>query len=61
MKELTDKEIITLLNSLVNSGDLKLKVNLTEDNYENIASSTLSYKNRKINSVKFTKKKGMDV
>ena len=61
MKELTDKEIITLLNSLVNSGDLKLKVNLTEDNYENIASSTLSYKNRKIASVKFTKKKGMDV
>lgn len=61
MKELTDKEIISLLKSLVNSGDLKLKVNLTENNYENIASSTLSYKNRKITSVKFTKKKGMDV
>lgn len=61
MKELTDKEIVTLLNALVNSGDLKLKVNLTEDNYESVASSTLSYKNRKITSVKYTKKKGVDV
>lgn len=61
MKELTDKEIVTLLNTLVNSGDLKLKVNLTEDNYESIASSTLSYKNRKITSAKYTKKKGVDV
>lgn len=61
MKELTDKEIITLLNSLINSGELKLKVNLIEDNYENIASSTLSYKNRKIANVKFTKKKSIDI
>lgn len=61
MKELTDKEIVTLLNALVNSGDLKLKVNLTEDNYESVASSTLSYKNRKITSAKYTKKKGVDV
>lgn len=61
MKELTDKEIVTLLNALVNSGHLKLKVNLTEDNYESVASSTLSYKNRKITSAKYTKKKGVDV
>lgn len=61
MNKLTDKEIISLLKSLVNSGDLKLKVNLTEDNYENIASSTLSYKNRKIASSKFTRKKDSDL
>lgn len=61
MKELTDKEIVTLLNSLVNSGDLKLKVNITEDNYESIATSALTYKNRKITNVKYTKKKGIDV
>lgn len=57
MKELTDKEIITLLNSLVNSGDLRLKVNLKDDMLESIATSTLTYKNRKIVSTKYTKTK----
>lgn len=57
MGKLTDKEVISLLKSLVNSGELKLKVNITEDIYDNIASSTLFYKNRKISSVRYTKRK----
>lgn len=57
MKELTDKEIITLLNSLVNSGDLRLKVNIKDDMLESIATSTLTYKNRKIVNTKYTKTK----
>lgn len=57
MKELTDKEIITLLNSLVNSGYLRLKVNIKDDMLESIATSTLTYKNRKIVNTKYTKTK----
>lgn len=51
MKKLTEKEIISLLESLVNSGDLRLKVNIKEDSHEYAASAFLTYKDRKIFSV----------
>lgn len=54
-RKLTEKELIELFKSLVNSGDLKLKVNITENDYETIASSVLSYKGRKILNVKYSK------
>lgn len=54
-RKLTEKELIELFKSLVNSGDLKLKVNITENDYETIASSVLSYKSRKILNVKYSK------
>lgn len=57
MEKLTDKEIITLLNSLIHSGDLKLKVSIKDDIWESIATSTLVYKGRKITTVKDTKAK----
>lgn len=57
MKELTDKEIISLLNSLVHSGDLRLKVSIKDDMLETIATSTLTYKNRKIINSKYSKSK----
>lgn len=59
MRELTDKEIIAILKSLVYSGDLKLKVNVTEDEHEITASGILNYKNRKIANVKYVKNKSM--
>lgn len=52
MGKLTDKEVLNLLHSLVNSGDLKLKVNIKDNLYEYIATSTLTYKGQKIISVK---------
>lgn len=54
MKELTDKEIISLLNSLIHSGDLRLKVNIKDGALETIATSTLTYKNRKITNSKYS-------
>ena len=57
MEKLTDKEVITLLNSLIHSGDLRLKVNIKEDMLETIATSTLTYKNRKLVSSKYSKSK----
>lgn len=57
MKELTDKEIISFLNSLVHSGDLRLKVSIKDDMLETIATSTLTYKNRKITNSKYSKSK----
>lgn len=52
MEKLTDKEIISLLLSLIQSGDLKVKTNIKDNVYEYIATSTLTYKNRKIFSAK---------
>ena len=57
MEKLSDKEIITLLNSLINSGSLKLKVNIKDDLYEYIATGTLTYNGRKIVTCKNTKSK----
>ena len=57
MEKLTEKEIISLLNSLIYSGDLRLKVNIKEDMLETIATSTLTYKNRKLVSSKYSKSK----
>jgi hypothetical protein len=57
MEKLTEKEIISLLNSLIHSGDLRLKVNIKEDMLETIATSTLTYKNRKLVSSKYSKSK----
>lgn len=57
MEKLSNKEITTLLNSLINSGDLKLKVNIKDDLYEYIATSTLTYNGRKIVTCKNTKSK----
>lgn len=57
MEKLTDKEIITLLNSLIHSGSLKLKVNIKDDIWEYIAVGTLSFKGRKIATSKYTKAK----
>jgi hypothetical protein len=61
MNKFTDKEIVDLLKSLINSGDLKLKVNITDNKYEDIANSTLIYKNRKIKSVKYSRLKDKDI
>lgn len=61
MNKFTDKEIVDLLKSLINSGDLKLKVNITDNEYEDIANSTLIYKNRKIKSVKYSRLKDKDI
>lgn len=57
MEKLTDKEVITLLNSLIHSGDLRLKVNIKDDMLETIATGTLTYKNRKLVSSKYSKSK----
>lgn len=57
MGKLTDKEVLNLLHSLVNSEDLKLKVNIKDNLYEYIATSTLTYKGQKIISVKNTQSK----
>lgn len=57
MEKLTEKEVIALLNSLVHSGDLKLKTSIKDDLYEYIATNTLTYKGRKILSVKNSKAK----
>lgn len=57
MEKLTDKEIISLLNSLVHSGDLRLKVSIKDDMLETIATSILTYKNRKITNSKYSKSK----
>lgn len=54
---MTNKEIITLLNSLIHSGDLKLKVRIKEDAYDCIATASLTFKGRKIDSVKNSKTK----
>lgn len=56
-KKLTNKEIITLLHSLLSSEDLKLKVNIKDDVYEYIATATLTYKGRKIETKKYSKAK----
>ncbi len=52
MDKLTDKEIITLLNSLINSNDLKLKINIKKDIYSYYIIGTLVYKGRKLTTVK---------
>lgn len=52
-----DKQIISLLNSLIHSEDLKLKINIKDNIDEYIATSTLTYKGRKIASVKNSKTK----
>lgn len=57
MGKLTDKEVLNLLHSLVNFEDLKLKVNIKDNLYEYIATSTLTYKGQKIISVKNTQSK----
>lgn len=49
-----DKSIFNLLNSLINSGDLKLKVSIKDKDYECIATATLNYKGRKIDSKKYS-------
>lgn len=54
MDKLTDKEIITLLNSLINSNDLKLKINIKKDIYSYYITGTLVYKGRKLTTVKET-------
>lgn len=54
---MTDKEIINLLNSLIHSGDLKLKVSIKDDVYDSIATASLSYKGRKIANAKYNKSK----
>lgn len=57
MERLTDKEIISLLNSLINSEQLKLKVNIKDDLYEYISIASLTYKGRKLLTSKNTKAK----
>lgn len=57
---MNDKQIISLLESLIHSEDLKLKVNTKEDNYEYLSTATLTYKGRKLLSVKHRKIKPED-
>ena len=57
MNKLTNKEIMSLLHSLVISEDLKLKVNIKDDVYDYIATAILSYKGRKIITSKNSKVK----
>lgn len=54
---MTDKEIVSLLNSLLHSEDLKLKVNVKEGPYDIVSTATLTYKGRKIITCKNTKPK----
>lgn len=54
---MNDKQVIALLNSLIHSEDLKLKVNIKDDFTDYIATASLTYKGRKIVSVKNSKSK----
>lgn len=55
-----DKQVISLLNSLIHSGDLKLKVNIKDDFYQYVATASLAYKGRKITNVKNSKTKSYE-
>lgn len=54
---MTDKEIVSLLNSLLHSENLKLKVNIKEGPYDIVSTATLIYKGRKIDSKKYVLEK----
>lgn len=55
-----DKQIMALLNSLIHSEDLKLKVNIKDDFDQYVATASLTYKGRKLVSVKNSKTKSYE-
>lgn len=55
-----DKQVIALLNSLIHSEDLKLKINIKDDFDQYVATASLTYKGRKVASVKNSKTKSYE-